>query len=420
MKHRLLFITGLSAALLLSGCNSQTSPASNTEYGNDFTIEADENKETQTVDMIEEQTVSAAELLKAPEIGSVMLPDYKNLVIEMDEPEPEEVSEDDLSYYVQAKLAEHLSEVKDRGVEAGDILTIDFNGTINGEPFDGGQGTDTQFMIGNGELLDDFEKVLYNQYAGDTCIATVVFPENYFEELSDKTATFEITIKKVEQIPELTKDFVAEHTKIGSETIGDYYNELEAEYLVILKNQYRLSAVHKGIEELTTESEIEATDEFKQYITEYYHDDFEKWLAKSGITLEQYKEMYKLSDEDVESDIQTTIDENMPRFAVLKHIAETENLTISDSMILDYYRTYYGEEQTIESLKELYEDQYELIELQIAVFSYLEDHISISYKEPETEFGEIKIVIPDPSEGNENTVIDVDPEIAKTEETKTE
>ncbi|MBQ6855488.1 MAG: hypothetical protein IJO13_00110, partial [Lachnospiraceae bacterium] len=136
MKHRLLFITGLSAALLLSGCNSQTSPASNTEYGNDFTIEADENKETQTVDMIEEQTVSAAELLKAPEIGSVMLPDYKNLVIEMDEPEPEEVSEDDLSYYVQAKLAEHLSEVKDRGVEAGDILTIDFNGTINGEPFD--------------------------------------------------------------------------------------------------------------------------------------------------------------------------------------------------------------------------------------------------------------------------------------------
>ena len=369
-KKKIVILMGVAAlSAMIAGCGAKGDKEA-LEYGNDFSVASESNAQV-------------SDLLRAPEMGEVNLPDYRNLTVEMDEPEPTSVSEENLSTYIQMKLSEYPVDVTGRGVEKGDILTIDFHGTINGEEFEGNSATDAQMTIGTGEYLNDFEAVLYGKQAGDVCTAVVTFPEGYYESLAGKTADFEIAIKKVQEMPNLTKEFVAKHTKTGSVTIGDYYNELEAEYLTLLKNQYRLTAIQNGILNLSKQVKLDVSDEFREYMDNYYRQDFDQWLKNSDLTIDQYKSLYDVTDEQIEEDLQKTIDSNMPRFAILKYISDQEKLSVSDDDVVAYYEKYYGDTMDPEEIKELYGSQYDVMKMQVAVFNFMNEHINVVYKEPE-------------------------------------
>ena len=97
-----------------------------------------------------------------------------------------------------------------RSAAGGDMVKFDFHGTVDGEPFPGGQGTDVNAVIGDGRLLKDFEQSLIGLKAGDDKGFDVCFPENYpARELVGKTAHFEAQIKEVQAptIPPIDADF---------------------------------------------------------------------------------------------------------------------------------------------------------------------------------------------------------------------
>ena len=93
----------------------------------------------------------------------------------------------------------------------GDQINIDFVGKIDGELFEGGEATDFDMVLGSGSMLPDFETVLVGAVKGDIKNAEVVFPDEYpGEVVAGKTATFEITVKKVSHplLPDVNEDFV--------------------------------------------------------------------------------------------------------------------------------------------------------------------------------------------------------------------
>lgn len=93
----------------------------------------------------------------------------------------------------------------------GDRLTLDFIGTLNGEPFEGGKGEDFCFNLGSGQMLPDFERGLQGMKAGEEKSFDVQFPEDYpSENLAGKTAQFAATLKKVEAmiLPEVDESFI--------------------------------------------------------------------------------------------------------------------------------------------------------------------------------------------------------------------
>lgn len=95
----------------------------------------------------------------------------------------------------------------DRPAEKGDRVTVDFVGTLDGEPFEGGSATDYVYVIGESRLLPEFDTAPVGLKAGEKKTFDVTFPENYgAEHLAGKTAQFELTVKKVEapQLPEVT------------------------------------------------------------------------------------------------------------------------------------------------------------------------------------------------------------------------
>lgn len=98
----------------------------------------------------------------------------------------------------------------ERGAADGDRLTIDFKGTIDGTPFEGGSGTDFAFTLGQGRMLPDFDAALRGVAAGASKTFPVQFPADYrATDLAGKSAQFEVTVKKVEQplLPPVDAEF---------------------------------------------------------------------------------------------------------------------------------------------------------------------------------------------------------------------
>ncbi|MCX7693657.1 trigger factor [Tepidimonas taiwanensis] len=93
----------------------------------------------------------------------------------------------------------------------GDRVTIDFEGKIDGEPFEGGQATDFVFVLGDGQMLKEFEDAVLGMKVGESKTFPLAFPADYHgKEVAGKTADFLVTVKKIEQqhLPEVDEAFV--------------------------------------------------------------------------------------------------------------------------------------------------------------------------------------------------------------------
>ena len=122
-----------------------------------------------------------------------------------------EIGDSDLDDMIERLRRQRATwEVADKAAEDGDRITVDFHGTIDGEPFSGGQGEEVPIVIGRGGMLDDFEEGLRGMSAGDEKSVSVAFPESYgATELAGKTAVFAVKARQVEveRLPELDDDF---------------------------------------------------------------------------------------------------------------------------------------------------------------------------------------------------------------------
>ncbi|WP_022979873.1 trigger factor [Ideonella sp. B508-1] len=99
----------------------------------------------------------------------------------------------------------------DQGAEAGDRVTIDFEGKIDGEPFQGGKAEGFQFLVGEGQMLEQFDAAVRGMKVGESKTFPLQFPADYHgQDVAGKEADFLVTMKKVEaqHLPEVTEDFV--------------------------------------------------------------------------------------------------------------------------------------------------------------------------------------------------------------------
>jgi trigger factor len=98
----------------------------------------------------------------------------------------------------------------DRPAQAKDRVTVDFEGSVDGQPFDGGKGESVQVILGAGRMLADFEAGIYGMTNGERKNIEVTFPANYnAQHLANKKAVFDLTVKSIEgqQLPELNDAF---------------------------------------------------------------------------------------------------------------------------------------------------------------------------------------------------------------------
>ncbi len=245
--------------------------------------------------------------------------------------------------------------VEDRAVQDGDIAVIDYEGSKDGVPFEGGKDENHELVIGSYSFIDTFEEQLIGHNIGDEVEVNVTFPEEYHaEELKGAKALFKVKINgiKVKELPELDDEFASEISDF--ETFAEYKADVEKKLLERAEDQakaeYRNEVLKKVVENAKMEIpdamiETEARRMFNQQASQFQMQglSMDMYLQYTGQTKEQAIDKMK---EDAKMRIENSL--------VLEAIAKKENIEVTDEDVrkelLDMAKMYGIEEDKIEGM----------------------------------------------------------------------
>ncbi len=219
----------------------------------------------------------------------------------------------------------------EREVANGDIVVLDFEGSLDGVPFAGGKGEQQNLTIGSGMFVPGFEEQLVGHKAGEEFTIDVTFPENYGnEELAGKLTQFAIKLHEVKekQLPELDDEFakdVSEHDtleELKKFTLDKLTETAENESQRAFRNELlKLAASNMSadVPDAMYESRLD------QVVDRYASDmqmqgiPFEQFLGYMNTTLEQFRERFRASAVD-----QVNLDLTLDKIAEVEGITATE------------------------------------------------------------------------------------------------
>jgi len=221
--------------------------------------------------------------------------------------------------------------VEDRPVASGDIAVIDYEGFIDGVPFDGGKGEDHELTIGSHSFIDTFEDQLIGKNVGDSCDVVVAFPEDYHsEDLAGKPALFKVTVKglKVKELPELNDEFAEEVSDF--DTLAEYREDTAKKLQE--RKQKNLDAEYQ--EEVLNKAAEAASMDIPELMIDYQADqmvsEYGQRLQMQGLSLEMYMKYTGQTAESMKEEMKEQAKTRIRNSLVLEAIAAAENIVITD------------------------------------------------------------------------------------------
>ncbi len=178
--------------------------------------------------------------------------------VKINKPESE-VSEEDIDRVIDNMRKQQLEWVeRKRKSKKGDRVIVDFLGTVDGEEFAGGKAEDYAIVLGEGQMLPDFEKGIKGMKGGESKEVEVVFPEDYSEDLGGKTAIFKIDAKSVSEakLPEVDEEF-AKSFGVESGEVSALRDEVKSNLETNLENQLSSTIRQRTFDALLDQNETE-------------------------------------------------------------------------------------------------------------------------------------------------------------------
>lgn len=274
--------------------------------------------------------IFTAEVALKPE---VTLGEYKGLEVPKSELE---VTEEEIAGELRKEQESNSRtiDVDDRAVADGDKVTLDFEGFVDGEAFEGGKGTDYPLTIGSGAFIPGFEEQLVGAEIGKETEVNVTFPENYqSEDLAGKPAVFKCTVKKIEvkELPELDDEFAKDVSEFDTleEYKADIKRNLEEKKADAAKRAKEDAAVDAAIEKASMEIPDAMIDTQVSQMIE----DFARRIQSQGLTMEQYMQFTGMTPAALQEQMKPQALKRIQSRLVLEKIAEVENIQISDEKL---------------------------------------------------------------------------------------
>ncbi len=284
------------------------------------------------------------------------------------------VTEEEVDEEISAIMDSYAEpeEVTDRAVENGDTVSIDFEGIMDGEAFDGGSASDYYLEIGSGSFIDGFEDGLIGVMPGVEVALNLTFPDDYYNgELAGQDVVFNVTVNFIEGddiVPELNDDFVKAFMIEDMNTVEDM-REYVREYLTADKEAEADSEIQMElIEKVMYDSVIDLPEEFvAQFEDEFidtYLSYFEIYNTYYGVSWDEFLSDYLMVDEDTFfEDARLYGEEYASEMLVICAVAKAEGIEITDDIYSeklsmyaqlygydeDEFEEYYGRETLIQS-----------------------------------------------------------------------
>jgi trigger factor len=257
------------------------------------------------------------------------LGEYKDLEVGRPEPEvPEEAVETEIN-----RLREGFARLNpvERAAKQGDVLLIDYEGKIDGEPFEGGTARDYLLELGEGRVLPELEQGLEGAEAGDERQVPVPFPDDYpAEEVAGKTAQFDVTVKEVreKELPELDDDFASEASEF--DTLDELRDDITEKIREILDRQLAERFREDALDAVVEKATVELPEPVIQARAEEMWRRVERQLRQQGMEPDNYLQLQGKTREEMIAQARPDAERALKREAVLEAVAEAEGIEITE------------------------------------------------------------------------------------------
>lgn len=267
----------------------------------------------------------------------VTLGEYKGVEVQKTK---SEVTEEDIETEIKRAREKNsrLITVEDRGIEDGDQVTIDFDGSVDGKRFEGGKSEDYPLTIGSHTFIDNFEEQLIGKTTGEECEVNVTFPAEYHvEELKNKPAVFKVKVKEIQrkELPEANDDFASEVSDFDTmeEYKKDLTEKLQAEKIEAAKTADEDKVVAKVIENAT----MEIPDQMVEEQVNGMVNDYARRLESQGISFKQYVEITGMRAEKIGEQMKPQAIKRIQTRLVLEAVVKAENIQADDAAVEEQF-----------------------------------------------------------------------------------
>lgn len=260
----------------------------------------------------------------------VTLGEYKGVTVDKIEVE---VTEEDIEAEIKKDQEQNARTitVEDRPVAMDDQVTIDFDGYVDGEQFEGGYAEDYPLTIGSHSFIDTFEDQLVGKNIGEDVEVQVTFPEEYHEKsLAGKPAMFKVKIKEIKkkEYPELDDEFVQDVSEF--KTVDEYKEDVKARLTAKKESEAKSmkedAVVDKVIENATMDiPEAMIEQQQNQMLQEYAQQ-----LSYQGLSLEQYMQFTGMTPDVMKEQIKPQALKRIQSRLVLEAVVAAEGIQVSD------------------------------------------------------------------------------------------
>ena len=248
--------------------------------------------------------------------------------------------------------------VDDRAVQKGDIISLDFDGYVDGKAFEGGKSEDYELTIGSGAFIPGFEEQLVGAEIGKELEVNVTFPEEYHaKELAGKAAVFKCRVNsaKVKELPEVDDEFAQEVSEF--DTLDAYKEDIKAKLLKDKEEDARRVKEDAVIEKIIEGAQMEIPDAMVEFQSEQMMEDFAQRMQAQGLSLQQYFQFSGMTAEKYKEQMKPRALKNIQSRLVLEAVAKAENIEATEED-LDAEMTKMAEmyKMEVEKVKELISD----------------------------------------------------------------
>lgn len=246
------------------------------------------------------------------------------------------VTDEEVDNAVEAERQKNarMVTVTDRAAANGDTAVIDYEGSVDGVPFEGGKAENHSLELGSHSFIDTFEDQIVGHNAGDEFDVNVTFPTEYHAaELAGKPAVFKVKLHeiKVKELPELNDEFAQDVSEF--DTLDEYKADVRKHLEVEKENEAKRTKEDEAITKIIEKSEMEIPEAMIETQCENMVNDFAQRIAQSGLTMEQYMQFSGMTLDKLKEQVRPEAEMRIKSSLVLEQIAKDENIEVSDEEV---------------------------------------------------------------------------------------
>ena len=224
--------------------------------------------------------------------------------------------------------------VEDRGVENGDMIKLDFDGSVDGVAFDGGKAENYDLTVGSGSFIPGFEEQLVGVKAGEEKEVKVTFPEDYHaKDLAGKEAVFKCKVNeiKVKELPEANDEFAQDVSEF--DTLAEYKEDLKKKLTERKEAAAKNAKEAAAVEAAVANAEMDIPDAMVDGQVRQMANDFARRIQSQGLTVDQYFQFTGMTAEKLMDQMKPEALKRIKNSLVLEAIAAKENFEIAEEKI---------------------------------------------------------------------------------------